>query len=102
MVGAAFRQVSQGRYHDVHEFHLGLGSPTHCRTEGIREVDRVSRVKHEDPSWPLQAFSERAGAPKGTVEADDLTMAIQAHATFAFVQPPPQDVRAVYRAAACW
>ena len=41
----------------------------------------------------LQAFSERAGAPKGTVEADDLTMAIQAHATFAFVQPPPQDVR---------
>ncbi len=41
----------------------------------------------------MQAFSERAGAPKGTVEADDLTMAIQAHATFAFVQPPPQDVR---------
>ena len=28
------------------------------------------------------------------MEADDLTMAIQAHATFSFVQPPPQDVRA--------
>ncbi len=50
----------------------------------------------------LQAFSERAGAPKGTVEADDLTMAIQAHATFAFVQPPPQDVRFWSCIRICW
>ena len=49
----------------------------------------------------MQAFSERVGAAKGTVEADDLTMAIQAHAAFAFVQPPPQDVRMLGHSTTC-
>ena len=40
----------------------------------------------------LQAFSNRGAGSKGTVEADDLTMAIQARAAFSFVKPPPLEV----------
>ncbi len=40
----------------------------------------------------LQAYSDRAGDAKGTVEAEDVLTAIQARAAFSFVQPPPEDV----------
>lgn len=39
-----------------------------------------------------EAYGERAGLPKGTVEVDDVLTAIQSRATFSFVQPPSQDI----------
>lgn len=44
----------------------------------------------------VQAYSERAGEARGTVEVEDVLTAIQARAAFSFVQPPSQDVSASF------
>ena len=42
----------------------------------------------------MQAYGERAGQLKGTVEVEEVLTAIQARAALSFVQPPSQDVSA--------
>lgn len=39
----------------------------------------------------MQAYSEHAGKPSGTVDVDDVMLAIQSRTAYTFVQPPTLD-----------